>query len=114
MEKLEALKKARELIKDKKHWCDTYFARTESGIPIPRHIQSTEAYSFCAIGALLRVTGHGHQTLTGEHRAWLRPASLRLGYHDPADLNNNEGHEKTLEMFDLAICMEECNLEELV
>lgn len=116
MEKLEALKKARDLITDPEHWCINCFAKDKKGNPSRPNLP--ESVRFCAIGAVLKVC-----TVTTEEEAlskygWgpreeLAPAANRLGYANPADLNNIEGHTKTLEMFDLAICMEECKAEEL-
>ena len=49
---LSVLSRARELIRDERHWCRKTYARGWRGLPVP--VQSSAAHRFCAVGALLR------------------------------------------------------------
>jgi len=49
---LTVLTRARQLIDDEQRWCRRTYARGWRGLPVP--VQSSAAYRFCAVGALLR------------------------------------------------------------
>jgi len=111
---VQALTAARELLSNKAKWTTRLYAKgkhKESVDPI-----SEEATCFCSLGALMRVNGHSKDIydrldggLAGEdalHEAatrMIRKYARNEGVNGTVGFNDQYGHAKVLEMFDLAI-----------
>lgn len=104
---LETLRAARELISDPDRWTQKHLARNEWGLPVDP-LRSPDACRFCAMGALLAVTGDGD----------LYPIAYRaLEAAVPADgrgrsntvpwVNDRSDHGAVLRLFDTAIAAAE-------
>jgi hypothetical protein len=101
-EKLEVtqLIRAKALIQDPKNWTINVFARNADGYSVDA--LDPDAERFCANGALWKVIG----SFNSSARQYLQKASLKgWSTDEPAQVNNDEGHEATLKMFDMAIEM---------
>jgi len=103
------LKEAKALIE--KGWCSGWFATNKAG----RRVDPSDrtAVNFCALGALERLTQNCYTNTGYEYSLhYLSRAANRIvpGANVP-EINDCWGKEKTLKMFDLAICMEECDNE---
>lgn len=93
----EVLQKARDLIADESRWTHGYFARDEQGYDVEPNEPS--ACKWCALGAVYHVLG------SSEEEAWEAPAikALHASNRIPAEVNDLEGHDAVLDMFDAAI-----------
>lgn len=100
------LQDARDLIADPDHWTQGYGARTAEGYNI--HPTSFGATSFCAVGAVNRVTGGKpnlmEPALTSLRAAVLEGAPSGARTSGPiTTFNDNHTHAEVLAMFDRAI-----------
>lgn len=104
MSVVQLLQAARETIRDPKYWIQGEFARTKTGENCSS--QDPRAYSFCAVGAVLR---HFKPPLTDKEyikaRSSLDIAARKVGikYLTITALNDHGTHKQVLQMFDQAI-----------
>lgn len=99
MTTLETLKAARKLIENENRWCFGEYARTIGERPIRPN--SHKAYSFCAIGALCRVTKKSSIAVVAEPAYGALDSSIQdLSIHD---FNDSHTHTEVLAAFDSAI-----------
>jgi hypothetical protein len=86
---------AKAKIQDPKNWCRSALAKDIDGEPL--HQDSPNAVRWCAVGALLSSTP----------KFYLREKSITFLTEseqiEPAVVNNVEGHEAVMKMFDRAI-----------
>lgn len=90
---------ARALIAHRSTWTQHYLARTSAGEPI--EVANPAACSFCAIGALWRVTRMPY--LTGRASHALHKAAQRLFQMGITDVNDRLGHAAVVRVYDDAI-----------
>lgn len=96
----EILKKARELIKDPENWTQKACARDKYGYEV--EVDSKEAYCFCTIGAIAKVSG---RSTDGDARNVLR--DIIGGSRSIANFNDGHTHPQVLDVFDRAIALAE-------
>lgn len=101
MTNLEILIEARALIADKSHWTHEVFANTSNGIPVLPN--SHRATKWCAIGALRKIVGNYLDHSIGSPLYILENASVELYNMNVVGVNDDLGHEETLQVYDLAI-----------
>lgn len=104
---LEILREARALISNPENWTRRTFARDASGVKV--YARSPNADQFCAIGAVMHVTGTAIPALTVPgtpgREAW---HLLESGFGGSiAPRNDCWTHEKVLRGFDRAIALAE-------
>jgi len=102
MGNIGVLQKAKDLISDPENWCRHALMKDVKG---PDGVKT--GVQFCSLGAIIQITNLGQQWSPAMDT--LTKAAKKLGVPDVVTLNNYSSHEKVMEMFDLAICMEECN-----
>ncbi len=96
----EILMKARHLISARKRWCQGEYARFDDGERCePDH---PGAVCWCAFGAVRHFDGNGEGDL-GAASLMLGDASSELFDKSANSVNDCEGHEPVMRMFDLAI-----------
>lgn len=95
----EVLQKARDLIADESRWTHGQYARDAEGYSV--YPNEPSATCWCALGAVYHVLD------TTEEDVEDRPAPIRALYLDnrpvPVDVNDRDGHEAVLALFDEAI-----------
>lgn len=101
METIEALRQARELITPEDRFCRGQYAKTEHGTPASPTMSN--AYRFCGLGAVRKVTGTYRDHAAVEA---LKAAASDLYDMDVADVNDEIGHDAILKVFDKAILNE--------
>jgi len=103
MTTLEVLKDARNLIADKGRWCRGYAALAESGHPVRAH--SDRAVRWCAVGAVRHIVGDDWDAKSIRSiRQMLNIVSEELhGKENLVLVNDHDGHEAVLKVFDEAI-----------
>jgi hypothetical protein len=97
----EVLQKARDLIADESRWTHGYYARDEQGFDVEPNEPS--ATCWCALGAVYHVLD------TTEDEALDGPAAIKALYLDervPVEINDVDGHEAVLALYDRAIAAE--------
>lgn len=99
-ETAEILRKARALIKDPKNWTQKACARDKYGYEVD--VDSREAYCFCTIGAIAKVSG---RSTDGDARNALR--DIIGGRRSIANFNDEHTHAEVLALFDRAIARAE-------
>lgn len=90
-----ALKRARDLIADPKHWTQKSFARDKNSKMCDPH--SPKADKFCAIGALMAIDG----SIYDEARNTLHTVGYIINTNDCYD--RRIAHKKVLDHYDKAI-----------
>ena len=97
MNTAETLTAARSLIAEPEHWTKGRSARDKNHAAVP--VNSPDAVSFCAIGALVRVTGPGN-FWTAE-----RCLTTALGGTDVPRFNDDDltSHSDVIALYDRAI-----------
>ena len=106
MEANKILEKARNLIQDRSHWTVGEYARTEENMSCDP--SSNNAAKWCTMGALFRAVSEMRRDggiLVNPERASSRlfEAAKRMGREYPVDVNDDLGHAKVMEMFDIAM-----------
>lgn len=90
---LEILTKAKDLITDKSHWIQREYVSKVDGVPT----------AWCAVGALRNITGNYLDHSIGSPLYILENASVELYNMNVVGVNDELGHEETLQVYDLAI-----------
>ena len=104
---MSILRKARELLTDPENWTKGAFHKTR------RKSGGTTEHSYCALGAWRKVSGKGLNDPGKARNLLFRALKEKTGrtcvirYND----DHRTTHKDILELFDLAICMEECENE---
>jgi hypothetical protein len=100
----EVLKRARAVIEDPDHWCAGAFARDALGRPVSPQLEG--AVQWCARGATFRVLALTEEAINSETAMAVRER-LMVAAKDVGGCYittvNDQGHEKAMKMFDLAI-----------
>lgn len=97
----EILTTIKKLISDPQHWCQYNLAEDKTGEPCD--ILSSEAYAYCSLGAVDKITIEHNMRPSYAVWDYLNKAALKLGYNSISILNDRCDHSKVMEMFDLAI-----------
>jgi hypothetical protein len=96
----KSLRKARALVE--KGWTKGWFARNAKGRMVTAKPTGHAAVCFCAVGALIRVTGHDEYTI--DEQPEFKALSDAIGSSWIDDWNDDqESVEPVLEAFDRAI-----------
>lgn len=107
---LEVLEMGFSLIKNKAHWCQYSAALTASGrVTEPERHNATR---FCALGAVLSVRPVYGYPAVNEAIHLLADAASQMGFTCITVVNDGEGHEKVIEMYELAM-HHAANIEEM-
>jgi len=116
MSAADNLRRAKALIEPKEGWCVLTMFRDQRGniVHKPEH-----AASYCSLGALTAcnipwVNAHvsmKNESLIGKEERALLDACERRGFDFIPSMNDSSEHAGVLEVFDLAICIAECNDE---
>jgi len=106
---MSILKEAKALIKNPENWCVQSYARDKHGSPVM--VGDSRAVKFCSLGALCIVGVRSANAEKTKAKAYLNTAAKRIAQKSMIQANDHVGHEKVMEIFDLAICMEECENE---
>ena len=105
----DTLRAAKALIQDEARWVTGNYAVTDNGNAIGAY--SPNACRFCAVGALANVSGMSPREVELEDKflpgVFLNRAAKELGRWSPHVINDEWGHAKVMEMYDLAISMAE-------
>lgn len=96
MTTLDVLKAARELIRDPARWCQDAFACDADGDAV--HTLDPQAVRWCAVGALNKVAPSSE--VSADAYGLLEVAA---GPICVSDINDAEGHEAVLAVYDEAI-----------
>jgi hypothetical protein len=101
MSTLETLKAARRLIEEEEHWCQKDYAL--DGWDVKVGPNSSNAYAFCAIGAICRATRKAPVKIT-THPAYLAlEEAIPRGNLLISNFNDTHTHPEVLRAFDEAI-----------
>lgn len=108
MTTVEILQAARAKIEDPKHWTQGALARNAWGAKT--YTFTENAVKWCATGAVAAITDDCPEATDFELAiVFLKRAveqfelHWRAAYTGPIDFNDNNSHERVLQMFDLAI-----------
>lgn len=101
MTKKEWLIKAKELIKDPKKWCKYYYGANKNGNGCTA--RSSQAVKWCAMGAVTKVKEEPTLKVVEELIVSIQKVVEKMGYLSIYGLNNDGGHDKVMEMFDILI-----------
>ena len=100
----EVLQKARDLIADESRWTHGYYAKDESGHDVEPNEPS--ACRWCALGAVYHVLDLSEQETLSDPEA-VRALDDAAGYYgSTVDVNDYEGHDAVLALYDRAIAAE--------
>jgi hypothetical protein len=107
---VDVLKQAKKIISDPAHWTQRSFARNKDGKVAV--VASSDAISFCALGAMRRASYELGYPLPAGHFLYEAPmtaiklleqAALNL-YRTPiSNVNDNFGYKEVMKCFDRAI-----------
>lgn len=96
------LETAKALIEDPKHWIQEDYAADENGDYVTE--TDPKAFAWCALGAFTKASGgFAYNELAKLERACLSRAANRISGYGVTCVNDTLGHEKVMEMYDVAI-----------